>query len=102
VQDPYPYTVVPVRGRASDAESVVVHVNGAGDPLAGPVNLFDLSYCVEVPLPEPADYDITVVSIASGQSASQTSLTPGHLKFTYDPGAPDQTITGCNGENLHR
>jgi hypothetical protein len=103
VPSPYPYDVVPVRGIARDALTVVMKVNGAGDPLAGPVGALDQSFCVEVPLPEPADYDIAVTSIAPGAGASEESPVPGHMKLTYDPRAPDQpNVTGCQGERLSR
>jgi hypothetical protein len=86
-----------------DALTVIVKINGAGDPLAGSVSALDESFCVEIPLPEPAEYDIAVTSIAPGAGASEESPVAGHLKFTYDPSAPDQpNVTGCHGERLSR
>jgi hypothetical protein len=102
VPELYPYKFVPVRGIALQAETVIITINGTGNPLPQAVNLLDESYCAEVPLPEPADYDIAVVSIGPGAGASRRSPMAGHVKFTYDPMAPDQPITGCHGERLSR
>jgi hypothetical protein len=100
---PYPYRIVPVRGIALQAETVVMTVNGTGDPLAQDVNTLDQSFCAELALPEPADYDVAVVSIGPGAGASRRSPGAGHLKVTYDPTAPDQPgVTGCLGERLSR
>jgi hypothetical protein len=96
----YPYRVVPVRGVASQAIAVVMDVNQTGNPLAASVNRLDESFCAEVPLVEPADYDIAVTSQADD---GRTSNQPGHLRFVYDPTAPDlPQVTLCQGERPSR
>jgi hypothetical protein len=96
----YPYRVVPVRGVAAQAVAVVMDINHAADPVAAPVSRLDGSYCTEIDLVEPADYDIAVTSEASD---GRTSSSQGHLKFVYDPNAPDQPeVTLCQGQRPPR
>ncbi len=100
VVSPYPYTVVPIRGSAPQASTVILDLNGATDPLAVAVSQLDSTFCAEVTLPAPAQYDI---ALTSESEDGRTSAAQGHVEFVYDPTAPDiPGLTLCQGETPHR
>jgi hypothetical protein len=97
VPTPYPYRRLPVRGQTQrDVVDVFVQANSAGDPIVAAVSAVDQSFCAELTLAEPADYDIAVTAQASdGRISAQSS----HLSVTYDPAAPDLPgVTLCQGQ----
>jgi hypothetical protein len=100
VASPYPYSVVPVRGVAPQAVTVILDINGASNPIAVAVSQLDGTFCAEVPMPAPAQFDIAITSQAGD---ARTSASQAHVEFVYDPTAPDLPgLTLCQGERPHR
>jgi hypothetical protein len=100
VANPYPYTVVPIRGVAPEAVTVILTLNSASNPIAVSASALDGTFCAEVPLPVPAQYDVAITAQAGD---GRTSDTEAHVEFIYDPTAPDVPgLTLCQGERPHR
>jgi hypothetical protein len=100
VVSPYPYTVVPVRGSAPQAMTVILAINGASNPIPVAVSTLDSTFCADVPLPAAAQYDIALTS-QSGDG--RTSPAAAQVEFVYDPKAPDiPGLVLCHGEQAHR
>jgi hypothetical protein len=87
-----PWPLVTLRGRALEARRVLVE--GGGNPLGTSV-LPDDSFCIDVPLPAAADFELSVRSQNDGGARSEAAAL---VHVTFDPAAPPiPGATTCGG-----
>lgn len=77
-----PYPLVTIRGNACEAKRILVR--GGENPLVTRV-LPDESFCIDVPLREPRDFNLQVL----GQNGAGELSTPQNVAVTFNPSAPD-------------
>jgi hypothetical protein len=91
VSTPVPWPVATLRGTAAMADRVIVE--GGGNPIASAV-LPDGTFCVDVPMPSPATYELSILSQRDGLF----SRTPATTSVVFDPAAPAISgATTCSG-----
>lgn len=89
---PVPWPLATLRGRATDARRVLVM--GGENPLASSI-LPDGTFCIDVPMPNPATYDFLIFAQSDSGvlSASGTAA-----QVVFDPGAaPVPGAVSCQG-----
>ena len=91
VDTPVPWPVATLRGSAPMADRIIVE--GSGNPIARAV-LPDGTFCVDVPMPTPATYELSILSQRDGAFSAMSAMT----SVVFDPAAPGTPgATTCDG-----